>query len=80
MFGNSLINVPLKWDLIVLLQWKSKVWCKLTVKKEFFFLQGHVVDKLEFFQKLPQVEVYYTAFHSENSFYLNADAIGDLNL
>ena len=48
-------------------------------KGRIFFWQGHVVDKLEFFQKLPQVEVYHTAFHSENSFDLNADAIGDLN-
>ena len=48
-------------------------------KGRIFFWQDHVVDKLEFFQKLPQVEVYYTAFHSENSFDLNADSIGDLN-
>lgn len=48
-------------------------------KGRIFFWQGHVVNKLEFFQKLPQVEVYYIAFHSENSFDLNADTIGDLN-
>ena len=48
-------------------------------KGRIFFWQGHVVNKLEFFQKLPQVEVYYIAFHSENSFDLNANAIGDLN-
>ena len=48
-------------------------------KGRIFFGQGHVVNKLEFFQKLPQVEVYYIAFHSENSFDLNANAIGDLN-
>ena len=44
-----------------------------------FSWQGRVIDKFEFFQKLPQVEVYYTAFHSENSFDLNADAIGDMD-